>query len=210
MFFVFLSVRFLFFSYGITAHDSHWNLCFFSVCFIFIFFPTESLRMVPIGIYVFCFSVCSIFIYFSSDIFWIPPIRIPPTTVCLSTVIFYPPLFIMYCLYCRVLHDVKKFDHAFLFCCSFLFTLVSFLSFMNHTAINKESLLLSQWRSRYVMKVVVWYELLFDWSWLLMMCEMNVCILFAVRLFTVQLFSLQLFTWRLYNRPLSIMFPFMY
>ena len=207
----------------------------FSVCLIFIFFPTESLRMIPIGIYVFflsvlflffflrnhcawfplesmffCFSVCSIFIYFSSDIFWIPPIRIPLTTVCLSTVIFYPPLFIMYCLYCRVLHDVKKFDHAFLFCCSFLFTLVSFLSFMNHTAINKESLLLSQWRSRYVMKVVVWYELLFDWSWLLMMCEMNVCILFAVRLFTVQLFSLQLFTWRLYNRPLSIMFPFMY
>ena len=63
-------------------------------------FATESLRMLPIGIYVFCFSVCSIFIYFSSGIFWIPPIRIPPTTVCLSTVIFYPPLFIMYCLYC--------------------------------------------------------------------------------------------------------------
>ena len=44
----------------------------FSVCSIFIFFPTESLRMIPIGIYVFFLSVRFLFFSLRNHCAWFP------------------------------------------------------------------------------------------------------------------------------------------
>ena len=46
-------------------------------------FATESLRMLPIGIYVFCFSVCSIFIFFPTESLRMIPIGIYVLFFCL-------------------------------------------------------------------------------------------------------------------------------
>ena len=89
-------------------------------------FATESLRMLPIGIYVFCFSVCSIFIFFPTESLRMIPIGIY-VFFCLFYFYFFP--------YGITAHG-SHWNLCFLFFCLFDFYLFFIWYFLNSTNSN--------------------------------------------------------------------------